>query len=58
MQLAKQGGRPDLLRQRTPKERPKEAKAYPRVDWFYQDDIRMENEMSKPVSQEPEGYVL
>ena len=42
MQLAKQGGRPDLLRQRTPKERPKEAKAYPRVDWFYQDDIRME----------------
>ena len=51
--MAKQGGRPDLLRQRTPPPRKENAKAYPRVDWFYQDDIKMEMDKEE-YSKEPE----
>ena len=35
---------------RTPKPKPDQPKPYPRVDWFYQDDIRMELEEQKDPS--------
>ena len=40
------GGREDLLRMRSPKPKSEEAKPYPRVDWFYQDDIAMEPDVN------------
>ena len=38
------GGRPDLLRMHTPKPTSANAKPYPKVDWFYQEDIKMEED--------------
>lgn len=35
MQLAKQGGRPDLLCAVTPEPPSAEPVGYPRVDWYY-----------------------
>jgi len=40
--MAKMGGREDLLRHRDPKPKPEHAVAYPRNDWFYLEDNRME----------------
>ena len=42
--MAKMGGRPDLLRMHTPKPASANAKPYPKVDWFYQEDIKMEED--------------
>lgn len=56
IRLAKMGGRADLLRTRSPKPRSEEPKPYPRVDWFYQDDIRMDREEQKRASQPEEPY--
>lgn len=39
---------------RSPKPRSEEPKPYPRVDWFYQDDIRMDLEEQKRASQPEE----
>lgn len=44
IQLCKQGGRQDLLVMRPPKSKPSEPKGYPRVDWFYLEDNRKEDE--------------
>lgn len=52
--LCKMGGRSDLLRIPSPKERPVEAKAYPTVDWFYLEDIRKEEQEKKLAEQN--GY--
>ena len=46
--MAKMGGRSDLLRMHTPKERSVQAKAYPKVDWFYTEDIKLENSEMAP----------
>ena len=45
--MAKTGGRPDLLRYRSPKPKPDEPVGYPRVDWFYLDDNAMEDQEKK-----------
>ena len=42
VRMAKMGGREDLLRHRDPKPKPKEAVPYPRNDWFYLEDNKME----------------
>lgn len=39
IRLAKKGGREDLLRMRSPKAVPTEPVGYPRVDWYYHEDI-------------------
>lgn len=44
VRMAKMGGRPDLLRMHTPKPASANAKPYPKVDWFYQEDIKMEED--------------
>ncbi|XP_050418316.2 uncharacterized protein C7orf57 [Patella vulgata] len=43
VRMAKQGGRKDLLVFREPSGPSKEAKGYPRVDWFYLQDNAMED---------------
>ena len=49
LQMAKQGGRPDLLRMRSPKPRSDKPKGYPRNDWFYLEDNALEDkEQEKP----------
>lgn len=47
IQLAKQGGRQNLLMIEEKDTRSKDPVPYPRVDWFYQDDILMEEEDGK-----------
>lgn len=44
--MAKQGGRRDLLSMRDPLPK-QEAKGYPKVDWFYLEDNRIEDEAAK-----------
>ena len=44
VRMAKMGGRPDLLRMHTPKPPSESAKPYPKVDWYYQEDIKMEED--------------
>jgi len=44
VRLAKAGGREDLLQFTHPGKRSEEPKGYPRVDWFYLEDIRAEEE--------------
>lgn len=39
IRMAKQGGRPDLLRYQSPKPRSDEPVGYPRCDWYYHDDV-------------------
>ena len=41
--MAKMGGREDLLRHREPKPKAKEAVPYPRSDWYYLEDNKMED---------------
>ena len=42
--LAKEGGRKDLLVFKESKPRSKEAKGYPKVDWYYLEDNRQEDQ--------------
>jgi len=44
VRLAKAGGREDLLQFTHPGKRSDQPQAYPRVDWFYLEDIRAEEE--------------
>jgi len=53
VKLAKQGGREDLLQFKHPGKRTEAPKAYPRVDWFYLEDIRAEE--AEKYNQEPKG---
>lgn len=53
VRLAKTGGRKDLLAYRDPKPCPDKPKNYPRVDWFYLEDIAAK-EAEKNGSKEPQ----
>ena len=44
IRMCKAGGRPDLLQMRAPKPKPNEPQGYPRVDWFYLEDNRAEDD--------------
>ena len=45
--MAKMGGREDLLRHREPKLKAKEAVPYPRSDWYYLEDNKMEDDCTE-----------
>lgn len=47
IRMAKMGGREDLLRHRDPKPKSTEAKPYPRSDWFYLEDNKLEDESTE-----------
>lgn len=49
IKLAKQGGRPDLLRYMSPKPPSEKPKGYPRCDWYYHDDILADEEPKQPA---------
>lgn len=48
IRLAKKGGREDLLQFKEPKPRSKEPVSYPKNDWFYLEDNRMEEQNAEP----------
>lgn len=56
--MAKMGGREDLLRHREPKGKSKEAVAYPRSDWYYLEDNKMEDSDMEPKKSVFLSYIM